>query len=83
MAGLSLGLPIVTTSGHLTEPLWSESGAVLLADVTDRAGFVAQVERLLADAAARERLGESARALYDERFDLRHTIAALRASLAV
>lgn len=82
MAGLSLGLPIVTTNGHLTEPLWSESGAVLLADVGDRAGFVAQVERLLNDAGERARLGERARALYDERFDLRHTIAALRASRA-
>ena len=82
MAGLALGLPIVTTRGHLTEPLWGESGAVLLADVADRAGFVAMVKRLLEDRAERERLGERAHALYDERFDLRHTIAALRASLA-
>jgi glycosyltransferase involved in cell wall biosynthesis len=81
MTGLSLGLPIVTTSGHLTEPLWSESGAVLLADVADPAGFAARVEGLLEDVAARKRLGESARVLYDERFDIKHTIAALRAPL--
>ena len=82
MAGLSLGRPIVTTSGHLTEPLWAESGAVVLADVADRRGFVAEVERLLGDSAERQRLGTKAQALYDDRFHIRHTIAALRASLA-
>src|SRR5262249_9147240 len=33
MAGLALGLPIVTTLGPLSEPLWQESGAVFLAPV--------------------------------------------------
>jgi glycosyltransferase involved in cell wall biosynthesis len=82
MAGLSLGQAIVTTRGHLTEPLWDESGAVLLADVTNVPGFVAQVARLLCDGAERRRLGDVARALYRDRFDLRHTIVALRRSMA-
>jgi glycosyltransferase involved in cell wall biosynthesis len=82
MAGLSLGRPIVTTRGHLTESLWDESRAVLLADVSDTQGFVALVNRLLLDCGERQRLGDTGRTLYHERFDLRHTIAALRASIA-
>lgn len=82
MAGLSLGRPIVTTRGHLTEPIWDASKAVLLADVTDLRGFVTHVERLLLDCGERQRLGDSGRALYRERFDLMHTISALRGSIA-
>ena len=62
MAGLSLGRAIVTTRGHLTEPLWDASKAVLLADVADPRGFVAHVERLLLDCGERQRLGDSGRA---------------------
>jgi glycosyltransferase involved in cell wall biosynthesis len=82
MAGLSLGRPIVTTSGSLTEPLWAESGAVRIADVDDCGAFAMQVEELLADAAERGRIGEKGRALYAAHFDLRHTITALRGSVA-
>lgn len=83
MAGLSLGRPMVTTRGPLTERLWTDSGAVQLADVADPARFVAHAEALLNDPAARQRLGDKARALYEERFDIRHTVAALRASSGV
>ena len=33
MAGLALGVPVVTTTGHLTEPLWAESGCVSLVQI--------------------------------------------------
>src|SRR5579871_6637805 len=36
MAGISHGVPVVTTSGHLSELLWSESGAVAIAPAGDR-----------------------------------------------
>ncbi|MBI4519858.1 MAG: glycosyltransferase family 4 protein [Gemmatimonadetes bacterium] len=79
MAGLALGRPMVTTRGPLTEPLWHESGAVVLTDGEDPVRFVAHVEGLLDHEVERQRLGARARTLYAERFDLRHTIAALSA----
>jgi glycosyltransferase involved in cell wall biosynthesis len=78
MVGLAHGLPIVTTSGHLTESLWAASGAVAIAPVGDATAFIELVRRLLADASERNSLGVAARALYERQFDLKHTIAALR-----
>ena len=43
MAGLLNGRAIVTTTGHLTEPVWAESGAVALAAATDIESLVATV----------------------------------------
>ena len=77
MAGLAHGLPMVTTSGHLTESFWIASGAAAIAAVRDPA-IVALVECLLKDPTERTRLGQAAAALYQERFDVRNTIAALR-----
>jgi glycosyltransferase involved in cell wall biosynthesis len=77
MAGLAHGLPIVTTSGRLTEPLWCDSGCVALVHESDRAGIVARVQQLLIDADERRRLGEAARSLYEARFHVKNTIAAL------
>jgi glycosyltransferase involved in cell wall biosynthesis len=76
-AGLEHGLPVVTTEGPSTEPVWHESGAVALAPSGDAAAAARLVDRLLADDAERARLGAAAQRLYDERFHLRHTIAAL------
>ena len=78
MAALAHGRAVVTTRGRLTEDLWADSGAVALAEAEDAAALAREAARLLADAAARARLGAAARALYRERFDLAHTVAALR-----
>jgi glycosyltransferase involved in cell wall biosynthesis len=78
MAGLAHGLAIVTTKGRLTEPLWEESGAVALAPAGDEDALLREVRRLLASPKERARLSGAARTLYRERFDLSHTIAALR-----
>ena len=83
MVGLSHGLPIVTTTGRLTEPLWAESGAVKLAQAGDVDSLSKSIKRLLGDASERERLSEAARLLYDNRFHVRHTIAALRESTMI
>jgi glycosyltransferase involved in cell wall biosynthesis len=82
MAGLANGRPVVTTAGRLTEPLWAESGAVALVPEGDAAAMATAVKRLLGDAAERARLGAAARALYQSRFDVRHTVAALQAQTA-
>ena len=77
-AGLSHSLPIATTTGRLTEPLWEQSAAVALAPAGDADALADEVERLLADDDERRRLSKAARKLYQERFDIKHTIAALR-----
>ena len=78
MAGLAHGLAVVTTKGTLTESLWEETGAVALAPAGDDEALLVEVQSLLASAETRARLGAAGRGLYRERFDLAHTIAALR-----
>jgi glycosyltransferase involved in cell wall biosynthesis len=80
MACLSQARPVVTTNGHLTEALWADTGAVLLAEVDDRAAFASAVSRLLSDAAARAELGRRGHQVYMERFSVRRVVDALRAA---
>ena len=78
MAGLALGLPIVSTSGHLTETIWAEHAAVALTPIGDHGAMASAALRLLSDDLERRRLGDRGRKLYAQRFALGHTIAALR-----
>jgi glycosyltransferase involved in cell wall biosynthesis len=78
MAGLGNGKPIVTTTGWLTEPLWLESNAIALAPAGDTEAFLKQVRRLRQESAERLRVGSAAAKLYQERFDISHTISSLR-----
>src|SRR5439155_20443444 len=55
MSGLALGLPIVTTEGILTEPLWRSSGAVQIAPLQTEA-LTAAAEELLGSATLRSQL---------------------------
>jgi glycosyltransferase involved in cell wall biosynthesis len=80
MACLSQGRAVVTTTGHLTEPLWQDSRAVVLAGVHDSAGLAEAVVRVLADAGARAQLGARARQLYLETFSVERVVSALRAA---
>ena len=82
MAVLAHGLPLVTTAGRLTEPLWLDSRAVEAVPAGDAREFVEATCRLLTDEAGRARLSERARDLYDSRFDVRHAIAAMRSEPA-
>jgi glycosyltransferase involved in cell wall biosynthesis len=79
MAQLSLGLPVITTAGDLTEPLWAESRAVALTPAGDVSKMVDATNRLLGDEGERKRLALAARSLYLNMFDIGHTVAALRA----
>lgn len=81
MAALAHGLPLVTNAGRLTEPLWAEGGAVKLVSAEGGEGatlWLAAVESLLSDAAARASLGRAARDFYRERFDAARVISELR-----
>lgn len=83
MTALAHGVPVITTSGRLTEPLWAESDAVALAPAQDIAELVRSARRLMPDKTARERLGKTARRFYDEHFDTARTIATLRDGLQI
>jgi glycosyltransferase involved in cell wall biosynthesis len=77
MAGLRLGVPVVTTAGYVTEPLWEQSQAVRLAPAGRVTEMVVHVSDLLAHNERREQLGRAGRDLYERTFALERTIAAL------
>lgn len=77
MAALANGVPTVTVSGSLTEPLWSESRAVAMAPAGDAAALAAVLVRVLQDATGRSGLAARGRELYAGAFALERTIDAL------
>ncbi|NRD47193.1 glycosyltransferase family protein [Corallococcus exiguus] len=77
MGGLGLGLPIVTNTGHLSEPLWRELRPVALADDASPAALLALAEHLLEHEEERRAMGERAARVYREHFALEHTVAHL------
>ncbi len=77
MATLAHGLAVVTTAGHLSEPLWRESGAVCVVPAEDDAAMLHATDALCADRTERYRLGLAGRTLYSTRFALATTIEAL------
>ncbi len=81
MTALEHGRAVVTTQGSFTEQMWARSGAVALLPVENSAAFAAAITELLRDENQRQRYGAAAKALYADRFDVRHTVEALRASL--
>jgi len=78
MAGLKNGVAIVTTSGELTERVWTESGAVALVPAGDSNAFAQAVARLTDDAGARSALAAAGARAYERHFSMPHTIAMLR-----
>jgi glycosyltransferase involved in cell wall biosynthesis len=80
MTCLSLGRPVVTTTGRLTEPLWAQTGAVVLTDVTDRAAFASAVDDLLSRDEVRRAVGLRGQRVYDEHFSVARVVDVLRAA---
>ena len=70
MAALAHGRATISSSGRLTEPFWAETRALALHPVDDVLSFIDLAERLSEDKTERNLLGERARKLYEERFDL-------------
>lgn len=79
MAALSHGCATVTTFGRLSEPFWRDTSAVALHPPGDLQLFMKIARQLSESAAERSVLGHNAKTLYSERFDIRHTVEALRA----
>jgi glycosyltransferase involved in cell wall biosynthesis len=68
---------IVTTSGAATEELWSSSDAVALAPADDFAAFRRLIGFAISNPQLRRDYERAAGSLYESRFALRHTVAAL------
>ncbi len=77
MAALALGVPLITNLGPLSEDFWPASGAIFIAASASAADLADAVLHLVRDSELRNRLSASALDLYQERFDVRHTISAL------
>jgi 2-polyprenyl-3-methyl-5-hydroxy-6-metoxy-1,4-benzoquinol methylase/glycosyltransferase involved in cell wall biosynthesis len=78
MVALAHGVPVVTTTGILTESLWAESEAVAMAPVEDLSALVQRTQQMLPGAVARQRMSAAAKVLYHENFGLKRIIAKLR-----
>ncbi len=81
MAGLINNRAIVTTTGHLTEPVWADTGAVALTPASDPASLVTAALGLLAKDDGRAALAARGEKTYRERFALDYTIRALRGAV--
>ncbi|MGA9771234.1 MAG: glycosyltransferase family 4 protein [Blastocatellia bacterium] len=77
MAQLANRVPVITTSGELSESLWSQSGAVRLAVSGDTAGIVALAITLIEDGVLRKRTGEMGLDFYAENFSLDRSLEKL------
>ena len=76
MAALALGVPVVTTDGFLTDPVWRE-GAVALAPVGQAEELARRCLAVLADEDWGRALGDSGARLYRERFSIERTLETL------
>jgi len=81
MASLVNARAVVTTTGHLTEPVWADTGAVALIRALDNDAFVASARALLANGDDRGTLAARGAQVYRERFALDHTIRTLRGAV--
>jgi glycosyltransferase involved in cell wall biosynthesis len=78
MAALANEVPVATTIGVLSEPIW-EDGTVAVAEAGDANRLARLAEELLDSPDRLAELGRAGRRMYEERFALRHTIATLLA----
>lgn len=82
MVALAHGRPVVTTLGALSEPVWADADAAVLVSSDEPAGLALATAALLQQPSRRAGFAARGRALYDGRFHLSHTVAALRARAA-
>jgi glycosyltransferase involved in cell wall biosynthesis len=78
IAALASGVPVVTTAGEMTEPIFETCGGlVIIAD--DPTAIRRSVEDLLTDHSLARRIGMGGRRLYKDYFDIAVTAARLEA----
>lgn len=78
MAGLALGLPVVTNRGPVTGSLWANRAAVYLTSSAETTELARAVTEMLGDHALRASIGAAARRLHQEKFALSRGSALLR-----
>lgn len=76
MAALANGVPVVTTTGKLSEPLWSQ-GSVVAVPVEESPQLLGKITNLLDDFNARTQYGQAGLRLYQQTFSLDRTVAYL------
>jgi glycosyltransferase involved in cell wall biosynthesis len=81
MASLVNARAVLTTTGHLTEAVWADTGAVALIPAPDYDAFVASARALLVNSDDRATLARRGAKVYAERFALGHTIRTLRGTV--
>jgi glycosyltransferase involved in cell wall biosynthesis len=81
MAGLALGLPIVTNAGPLTDPVWKNTDSVLLVPSPSPAGLLDAMEGLFTAPTQLAALRQRAANFYASNFALSRTIEVLRSGL--
>jgi glycosyltransferase involved in cell wall biosynthesis len=74
---LAHGCAMVTTAGISTEQLWRDTGAVITVPVDAPDRLRAELSRMITNDEMRSEQGRAAKALYQDRFAVHHTIAAL------
>lgn len=79
MACLANGVPVVTSVGPLSEPLWAAADSVCLAASLAPDAVAAACVNLLDSPEVRRKLGERGRELYRARFSLERTVQTLLA----
>ncbi|HET6841838.1 MAG TPA: glycosyltransferase family 4 protein [Candidatus Angelobacter sp.] len=78
MAVLASGRPLLTTSGHSTEPFWRESGKLAIVPAQDTEAFTARAIELLKNKSERERMACAGKELYRAVFDVAVSTQILR-----
>ena len=68
MAAMHHGLPVVSTTGRLTDRQLFDHSPLLLSEVNDAAGFVSLAVRLSSDASERAAASEPTAAFYNRHF---------------
>ena len=82
MAGLALGLPVVSNRGSVTGTIWKSRAAVYLVGSAGATDLATGVDDLLANATLRASLGAAGRLLHQQEFAMSRGSALLRGAVA-